>query len=83
MELFANIVGNIGVICFLLAFYLLQKNKLTHDSLRYLGLNLAGSILLILSLLVNWNLPAFMLEAAWAMISMYGIYKHVYLPKRN
>jgi predicted membrane protein len=80
---FANIVGNIGVVCFLLGFFLLQKEVLTHNSLQYLGLNLAGSLLLIYSLLFHWNLPAFVLEAAWAMISMYGIYKYHIRPKRS
>ena len=75
MELFSNIIGNTGVICFLLAYFLLQNGKILHTSLVYLLLNLAGSLLLMLSLLINWNLPAFILEAAWALISAYGIYK--------
>ena len=75
MEIFANIIGNTGVICFLLAYFLLQNGKILHTSLVYLLLNLAGSLLLMLSLLINWNLPAFILEAAWALISAYGIYK--------
>lgn len=82
MDLYADILGNIGVVCFLAAFYLLQKGRIPHTGMCYLGLNLAGSILLIISLLVHWNLPAFLLEAAWALISMYGIYKHIYLKAR-
>ena len=80
---FANIIGNIGVISFLIAFFLLQKEVLTHNSLSYLSLNLAGSILLIYSLLFHWNMPAFLLEAAWAMISIYGIYKYHIKARRN
>lgn len=86
MELIADIIGNIGVVCFLLAYFLLQKGMIVHTQLSYLGLNLAGSLLLIFSLLINWNLSAFLLEAAWALISIYGIIKFVYLPylvKRN
>jgi len=80
---FANILGNIGVVCFLVAYYLLQKGRVAYTSALYLLLNLAGSILLLISLMVHWNLPAFLLEAAWALISIYGIYKHIYLAKRN
>ena len=76
MEVAANILGNTGVVCFLVAYYLLQKERLVHSSLCYLGLNLAGSVLLMLSLLIDWNLSAFMLEAAWALISIAGIYKY-------
>lgn len=83
MEFYANIVGNIGVACFLAAYFLLQKGKLTATGAWYLGLNLGGAVCLMLSLLVNWNLPAFLLEAAWASISIYGIIKHLYLPRRN
>lgn len=77
MSLWADILGNIGVVCFLVAFFLLQREKVAHSSGLYLGLNLAGSILLIISLLVHWNLPAFLLETAWGIISMYGIYTHI------
>lgn len=75
MELIADIVGNIGVVCFLVAYFLLQKGVLAHNELRYLLLNLAGALMLIFSLLINWNLSAFLLEAAWALISIWGICK--------
>ncbi|NBX03749.1 MAG: hypothetical protein EBR02_06790 [Alphaproteobacteria bacterium] len=70
---YANWVGNAGVLCFLIAYFLLQKQRISFDSLTYLGLNLVGALLLMSSLLVNWNAPAFILEAFWAMISIYGI----------
>jgi len=80
LETFSTIIGNIGVVCFLLAYFLLQKGKILHTSFSYLLLNLAGSLLVLFSLIINWNLPAFLLEAAWALISMWGIYQNVYLP---
>jgi hypothetical protein len=79
----AEIVGNIGVLLFLASYFLLQKEKVTHSSLSYLGMNLLGAILLVYSLLFHWNLPAFLLEASWALISIYGIYKYHYRTKRN
>jgi hypothetical protein len=77
----SDIIGNIGVACFLVAYFMLQKGRLTHVSDTYLGLNLAGALMVMSSLLIHWNLPAFLLEAAWALISIYGIYKHIYLPR--
>ena len=74
---YANWVGNAGVLCFLGAYVLLQKALLAYDSAKYLGLNLLGAILVMLSLLVDWNTPAFMLEACWALISIYGIFSSV------
>jgi len=75
MELLGDILGNIGVVCFLLAYFLLQKEVVAHNQMSYLLLNLAGSLLLIFSLSINWNLPAFILETCWALISIWGIYK--------
>jgi len=82
MDLLADILGNAGVVCFLSAFFLMQKGRLHHTGLVYLGLNLVGAILLMISLLVHWNLAAFLLEAAWALISMMGIITHI-LNKRK
>ncbi|MDX1974177.1 MAG: hypothetical protein SFT92_00720 [Rickettsiales bacterium] len=76
MELFGSLIGIAGTLCFLSAYFLLQYGKLLHTGLAYLGLNLAGAILLMISLSIDWNLPAFLLEAAWALISIYGIYKY-------
>ena len=70
-----EIIGHMGVLCFLGAFFLLQKEVLKPDDLRYLGLNLIGAILLLTSLYHDWNLPAFILEIAWAIISAYGLIK--------
>lgn len=73
MSLLFNTLGNMGTVCFLIAYFLLQKEKLKPDSYVYLGLNLTGSILLLISLSHDWNLAAFLLEAAWGMISTYGL----------
>lgn len=82
MDLLADIVGNVGVVCFLTAYFLLQKGRLSHTGIAYLGLNLAGAVLLMISLSIKWNLAAFLLEAAWALISIYGIFKHIFKKPR-
>lgn len=76
MEILGVIAGNIGVACFLLAYFMLQKERWRHDSLMYLSMNLSGAILLVISLLIDWNLPAFLLEASWGLISIYGLVKY-------
>ncbi|MDX2073640.1 MAG: hypothetical protein SFX19_04660 [Alphaproteobacteria bacterium] len=73
MEAFGNIVGLGGMACFLLAYFMLQRERWPSQSYRYFGANLIGSILLIISLMIDWNLPAFLLEAAWGLISMWGL----------
>lgn len=74
-ELLFQTLGIAGTTCFLMAYFWLQKGKFAADSYAYLLLNLAGAILLMISLFWDWNLAAFMLEAAWCAISIYGLYK--------
>lgn len=76
MELAGNIAGGAGILCFLGAYFLLQKGVWPAAGLPYLGTNLAGAVLLMFSLLIDWNLPAFLLEAAWALITLYGMVKY-------
>lgn len=75
MELFGDIIGHTAVILFLTAYFLLQKGTWKSDSVWYLGCNFTGAVLILGSLWVDWNLSAFLLEAAWALISMWGLIK--------
>lgn len=70
-------IGMIGVLCFLTAYGLLQAGKLSIEDMRYSVINLVGAVLVGISLLWRWNFSAFMLEAAWALISIYGIAKQL------
>ncbi|MDE3059861.1 MAG: hypothetical protein KGJ06_02500 [Pseudomonadota bacterium] len=81
MDLPADVAGHIGVLAFLAAYFLLQKGRISPTGMPYLGLNLTGALLVMLSLLVHWNFPAFLLEAIWAMISIYGICIHILMPR--
>lgn len=70
-----DVVGTLGVCCFVLAYFQLQRAHWQPHSLIYLTANLAGAILVMISLTVEWNFSAFMLEVVWALISIYGIVK--------
>ena len=70
--LVADIVGLIGSALFIGAFA--YANIATTLNKVWFNLaNLAGAILLLISLLVTFNLAAFVLEAAWALIALFGI----------
>jgi hypothetical protein len=68
-----DFVGNIGVLLVLLAYLLLQVEKLSLNSLMYSLLNLVGSLLIMVSLFFNFNLSSFIIEVAWLLISIYGL----------
>jgi hypothetical protein len=68
------IVGLIGMLVTLVAYFLLQAQKLHGNGLIYQLMNAVGALGVALSLLFGkFNLPAFLLEAVWLAISIYGI----------
>ena len=73
---FFNAVGIAGVFAILVAYFLLQQGKVTAHQPSYLWLNLLGGLAVIFSLLVEWNLPAFLMEAAWVIISAVSLIRY-------
>jgi len=71
-----DLIGNIGVVVLMIAYLMLQLNKLRSDGLAYSVLNAAGASLIIVSLLVNFNLSALLMEVFWVLISFVGIYRY-------
>lgn len=70
-----DIAGLIGVTMLLWAYVLLQSQKAKFDDYVFLGLNAGGSFLIVVSLLRQFNLSAFFIEAAWVAVSLFGIYR--------
>ena len=73
-----DFVGNIGVLVLMVAYLLLQLGKLKHG-LVYSVVNAVGASFVVLSLLTNFNLSAFLMEAFWVLISVIGIVRHFWL----
>jgi len=71
-----DLIGNIGVVLLMIAYLMLQLNKLRSDDLSYSVLNAAGATLIVLSLLVNFNLSALLMEVFWVLISFIGIFRY-------
>lgn len=77
-----DLVGNIGVLLMVVAYLLLQLEKLSSSAVSYLLLNVAGAVLVIISLMFRFNFSAFLMEAFWLLISLYGLTKTL-LSKRS
>jgi hypothetical protein len=72
-----DIFGIAGVILLVITYLLLQVNKLPSAGLLYSLLNAIGASLIILSLLDNFNLSAFLMEAFWVLISLIGVIRYL------
>jgi hypothetical protein len=66
-------VGVAGTLMVLGGFLLLQAGRLSGTGIVYQLLNLFGAGGVLLSLLGTFNVSVFLLEAAWMLISGYGI----------
>jgi len=75
MENFADIIGIIGSIFLMLAYFLLQAGKVKGSDASYLYLNLSGALFILFSLFFFPNRAAIMIEIFWVIISLYGLWK--------
>ena len=68
----ADVIGLTGSALFIVAFA--YANVAQHlNKVAFNLANLVGAILLLISLSVNFNLAAFVLEAAWGTIAVIGL----------
>lgn len=74
-NLMVDIIGIIGVAIVVVTYFLLQSEKIDSKSFLYSFLNAFGSLLIMYSLLYNWNLASFIIEIFWILISLYGLKK--------
>ncbi len=71
-----DIVGIAGVALIVVAYFLLQVNKISSNDVVFSLLNFVGSFLIMISLFYEWNLPSFIIEIFWMLISLIGIVRY-------
>lgn len=69
-------VGLTGTFLVVLAYYLLQLERIHSNSLSYNTINLAGAALLLFSLCFHFNLASFVIEVFWIGASLIGLWKY-------
>ncbi|WP_231871057.1 hypothetical protein [Halioglobus sp. HI00S01] len=72
-----DLLGMTGTALVVIAYLLLQLERIAATSLTYNTLNLISAILLLISLCVNFNLASFVIELFWIAASLIGLYKYV------
>ena len=70
-----DFVGNVGVVLILACYFLAQIDRIDIRKPTYSALNGVGALLIIVSLVYNFNLSSFVIELAWLSISIYGLFR--------
>ena len=66
-------IGMGGVLIVLLAYGLLSTGRVAADSARYQWLNITGTAGILISLLGQWNVAAFVANVAWILIGIVAL----------
>ncbi len=66
-------ISIIGMVCVVSAYLAVERNWLDNKDVKFYVINLIGGILLLISLLINFNLGSFIIEIFWIIISIIGI----------
>lgn len=82
MVVIGNIVGIIGDILLVLAYFLLQSGRLSAKNLSFSMMNFWGAMGILFSLIFSWNLPAAVIEIVWGAISLFGMWR-LWQERRN
>jgi len=70
------VLGVIGSIIVIVAYFATQAGSLRANDPRFAWANIVGAGLILASLFAAWNLPAFIMEVFWILISIYGLARH-------
>ncbi len=73
IDLLLDAGGVFGVLLMLVAYAGIHFDRLDPKKVAALLMNLTGSSLVLLSMLHAFNLSAFLMEAAWAVIAVFGL----------
>ena len=69
-------IGFAGALVVVLAYWANQADRLASTDWKFPAANLAGSVLILVSLFRAWNWPSVVIEIFWSAISLYGILRH-------
>ncbi len=89
-----NLLGLAGICLSIFCYARVQWRRDYAKRLSYSLLNLLGAALFAVSFVKHWNLPSFINNTVWGLLSLYGVYRcmkyarraktvHVRLKKRS
>jgi hypothetical protein len=71
-SIIGDIIGITGVFIIVLAYILMQIDRMHPKGFLFSLLNTIGAIFILVSLLYDWNLASFIMEVIWFILSLYG-----------
>jgi hypothetical protein len=71
-----DVAGLIGSAIVIIAYFATQASWFSANDPRFAWANLIGAALIIMSLTMDWNLAAFVMEIFWILISIFGLVRH-------
>jgi purine-cytosine permease-like protein len=71
-----DIAGVIGSVIVIVAYFATQAGWFGANDPRFAWANLVGAVLIIVSLTMDWNLAAFIVEIFWFLISVFGLARY-------
>jgi len=75
--------GIVGVCLGMLNYWLLVTGRVVSDGAAYLLINVAAAVLLLASLLEQFNLPTLMINAFYLGVSVWGLWRNTCSTKPN
>ncbi|NVO56768.1 hypothetical protein HW561_13325 [Rhodobacteraceae bacterium B1Z28] len=79
----ADAIGSFGALIVVSAYFATQVRMMNSEDLAFPLINLLGSVLIVYSLLQNFNLASMLIESFWIAISFVGIIQHFRLRRTD
>ena len=76
-------IGMLGVFIILAVYSLVQLDKMDVKGLFYSIINAVGAVFILISLTVTFNMASFVIECAWLVISLFGIFQALKRARSN
>jgi Mg2+/citrate symporter len=68
-----ELAGFVGAAIIVVAYFAVTQGWLNALDWRFPAANVAGSLLILVSLWFDWNFPSVVIEIFWALISLVGL----------
>lgn len=78
-----DLIGFIGVLLILIAYFLNLNHKLDSSDIRYILMNLIGAILACLASILMKYYPFILLEGTWTLVSIVALFKYLKNKKKR